>query len=367
MRISWFGLGVALFSGTTLLLALHFFGKPLRRALGNSGLLMLYLLCGARMVFPVEFALSPLPAVSLGQHLSPEGTPLWICGILFLWGCPAAVLLVVFWARYLRGVQRLSKRGRGCPVAEDVLGRIQASYSRPWKMQVLVCPEVKIPLGVGLFRKWIVLPQGDYSREELFYILRHEYTHFRKGDLWIKFLVCVFCCVFWWNPAAYLLQKDVSQLLEFRCDQAVTCELSKERKAAYLSVLLDTVKRAASEERETLSMVGTPLLFGRNGHQMAARFQAVMSHPETGKPWRKGAAFALILGAVAASLFLVGSAKGTGFQQVTAVLSGNPGAEPIWRFDSPEGTMQLPEKQAREWLESQGVEIEMETRGGGPA
>lgn len=363
MGISLLGLTAALVSGTVLVLFLHLFRKPLRRVLGNSGLLVLYLLCGARMVFPVEFALLPLPAVSLGQHFSPEGTSLWIYGILFLWSCPAAVLLVVFMTRYLRGIQRLSKLGRCCPAAEDVLGRIQASYSRPWKIQVLVCPEVKIPLGVGLFRRRIILPQEDYSQEVLFYILQHEYTHFRKGDLWIKFLVCSFCCLFWWNPAAYLLQKDVSQLLELRCDQAVTCGLSKERKAAYLSVLLGALKRAASKERGTLSMVGTPLLSGRNGRRMAARFQAVMSHPETGKPWRKGAAFALALGAVAASLFLVGSSGTEGFQQVTAVLSGQPGDETIWRFGSPEGTMQLPERQAQEWLEAQGIAIETETRG----
>ena len=361
MGVSLFGLAAALLSGTVLVLLLHLFGKPLRRTMGNSWLLALYLLCAARMVFPVKFAVSPLPAVSLERYFPQEDTSRWLYGISFLWGCPAVVLLVVFWVRYLRGVQRLSKLGRSCPVAEDVLERIQANHSRPWKIQVLVCPEVKIPLGVGLFRRRIVLPQEDYSREERFYILQHEYIHFRKGDLWIKFLVCIFCCVFWWNPAARLLQKDVSQLLELRCDQAVTRGL--EDKSAYLSVLLDAVKRASGEERSVLPPVRISLFSRAGGRQMIERFQAVMSQPETNKSWRKGAAFTLMLGAVAASLFLVGSAEGTGLKQVTAVLSGNPGAESIWRFDSPKGILQLPEQQAREWLESQGLYIETETRG----
>lgn len=67
----------------------------------------------------------------LGSIFSQGNTALWQYGILFLWGCPAVVLLVVFWVRYLRGVQRLARLAHRCPVAEDVLRRIQVSYSRP--------------------------------------------------------------------------------------------------------------------------------------------------------------------------------------------------------------------------------------------
>ena len=214
-----------------MLLILHFFWKPLNRTLGFSKLLALYLLCAARMWFPVEILASPIPEIPVVQHFSRGDGSLWLYGIFFLWGCPAAVLLAVFWVRYLRGVRNLSKLSCSCLIAEEVLSHIQKEQSGPRSIQVLSCPGVKIPVGAGLLRKRIVLPKRDYSQEELSYILQHEYTHFCNGDLWIKFITCVFRCVFWWNPAAYLFQRDVAQLLELRCDRAVTCGLSKEEKA----------------------------------------------------------------------------------------------------------------------------------------
>lgn len=363
MIVSLFGLANALLSGTTLLLLLHLFWKPVKRSLGISTLLALYLLCAARMLCPVEFTFSPIPEIPVVPQLSPGDASHWIYGIFFLWGCPAVVLLAEFWARYLRGVRNLSKRAGGrCLIAEEVLSGLQREHPGPRNIQVLLCPEVKIPLGVGLFRKRIILPQGDYSREELFYILQHEYAHFRNGDLWIKFLTCVFQCVFWWNPAVYLFQRDVAQLLELRCDQAVTCGLSKEEKVAYLSVLINAVKQVSGRKSGDLNTVGIPLLSKPGSRGMVERFQSVTAQPRPRRFWRKCLAFALILGVVTVSLFPVASSGASGFQLVTVITAKGAelGIEPIWQFDTREGTLQLPEQQAREWLESHGYEIKVE-------
>lgn len=363
MIVSLFGLASALLSGTTLLLLLRLFWEPVKRSLGISTLLILYLLCAARMVFPVEITFFSIPKISVVSQLSQGDDSLWLYGIFFLWGCPAAVLLVAFWVRYLRGVRNLSKKaGCRCRLAEEVLNDLQREYSGPRNVQVLLCPEVKIPLGAGLLRKRIVLPQRDYSQEELSYILQHEYTHFCNGDLWIKFITCVFRCVFWWNPAAYLFQRDVAQLLELRCDRAVTCGLSKEEKAAYLSVLLDAVKQAG-RKNGIPNTVGIPLFSEPSRRGMVERFQAVMAKSERRGPWRNCVAFVVVLGAVTVSLLLAASPGVSGRQPVTATTSKGSESEkePIWRFDIGEGTIQLPEQQAREWLESRGYEVELAT------
>lgn len=363
MVVSLFGLVTALLSGTILLLILHLFWKPLNQTLGFSKLLALYLLCAARMWFPVEILASPIPEIPVVQHFSRGDGSFWLYGVFFLWGCPAVVLLAVFWARYLRGVSNLSKISCSCPIAEEVLSHIQKEQSGPRSIQVLSCPGVKIPLGMGLFRKRIVLSQRDYSQEELSYILQHEYTHFCNGDLWIKFITCVFCCVFWWNPVAYLFRKDLAQLMELRCDQSVTCGLSTEGKTAYLSVLLNAVKQSG-RKTWTLNTVGIPLFSGHSSQGMVERFQAVMAKPEAVKTWRKVLASVLILGTVTTSLFLVESSGMAEFQSVTATMDESRAREieSIWMFDTPEGIIQLPEWQVREWLDSHGYhEYELKT------
>ncbi len=50
-------------------------------------------------------------------------------------------------------------------------------------VSVCICPTLDIPMGTGLFRHRICLPEHEYTQEEMNYILKHEYTHFCNRDL----------------------------------------------------------------------------------------------------------------------------------------------------------------------------------------
>lgn len=365
MSVSGWGLGMAIISGTVLILCLHLLKTHLQKYLGESGMVAAYLLCGIRMLIPVQLAVP----VAILPYKAPFAAPSenqigCLAMALILWGVVAAILLMLFGGRYLTTSRRLSRLGRENPMATAILNRLLKDHSCGGKIQVLCCPEVKIPLGVGLFRRKILLPQESYTQEELSMILCHEITHFRKGDLWIKFLVCVFCCLFWWNPAAYLLQRDVEQLLELRCDRIVTRNLTQEEKAAYLSVLLEAVKRSVGRRENTFPFLGAQL-FSTGRSAMTERFRAVMARPEP-RTWRKVWASAfLVTCLVAVSVLLAGvSCDETLSKTVITVINGAaPGEESTWAFDTGEGLVQLPEQEAQHWLESQGYEVQLETVG----
>ena len=134
---------------------------------------------------------------------------------------------------------------------------------------------VKIPMGAGIFRKSILLPEETYSDSELYYILRHEYTHFQNRDLAVKILIHIYGCVFWWNPAIYLLKRDLAQVLEIKCDLDVTARMGNRHKAEYLSTIVAMLRNAGTRRKEKAFYGATALVSKDYESEIIERFKLV--------------------------------------------------------------------------------------------
>lgn len=102
---------------------------------------------------------------------------------------------------------------------------------------------------IGYFKKYILLPLKDYSSDELDMILRHECTHIRNRDLWLKLLIHIYCCVFWWNPFSYLLKHDLDFTLEMRCDLSVTVGFDDDERERYFTTLIRNCRQKNKKEK----------------------------------------------------------------------------------------------------------------------
>ena len=54
----------------------------------------------------------------------------------------------------------------------------------------------------------------------------------------------IVCVLIWWNPAVYVIRKEVTQLIEFRCDKTLSKDFSDEEIVNYLDILLTSFERA---------------------------------------------------------------------------------------------------------------------------
>ncbi len=71
------------------------------------------------------------------------------------------------------------------------------------------------------FFRWIFLHTESHSEEELQQILVHEYTHAKQWhsiDIVLSELLCLF---FWWNPAMWLIKREIAINLEYLADNDV--------------------------------------------------------------------------------------------------------------------------------------------------
>lgn len=64
---------------------------------------------------------------------------------------------------------------------------------------------IKTPMIAGLFKTFLILPEVEMSERELKVIFKHELTHFKRRDLWVKSLMFVANAIHWFNPAVYRL------------------------------------------------------------------------------------------------------------------------------------------------------------------
>ena len=103
---------------------------------------------------------------------------------------------------------------------------------------------------IGYVKRYILLPVKDYAPDELEMILRHECTHIKNNDLWIKLLVHIYCCVFWWNPLSYLLKHDLDFTLEMRCDLSATKNFSDDEREVYFDTLKANCPKSSKQEKK---------------------------------------------------------------------------------------------------------------------
>lgn len=107
------------------------------------------------------------------------------------------------------------------------------------EVRLLVSSLVQSPMLVGFFRPTIVLPSEHLPDNDAQFILTHELTHFRRRDLWKKFLVNMIQCIHWFNPIVYLLNRDFAYWLETSCDEEVVSSLNYVQRKEYGYLLIN--------------------------------------------------------------------------------------------------------------------------------
>ena len=105
---------------------------------------------------------------------------------------------------------------------------------------------IQEPFVTNPFKPTIYLPNVDYTKEELEFILLHESQHITNRDLYTKILIQILIILYWWFPLIYVLRNIIDYILELRVDYQVTQSFEEKLKNQYLLALI-TVTQKISE------------------------------------------------------------------------------------------------------------------------
>ena len=161
-----------------------------------------------------------------------------------------------------------------------------------------VNPLISSPMLIGFFRPCIVLPASEYREEDFRYIVLHELTHYKRRDMFYKWLVQVTVCLHWFNPLVHLMSREITKACEFSCDEAVLAKTGDGSARDYGKTLLDAMA-AVGKHMETPGAV----TLSENKQLLKERLGAIMVYQKRSRTVRMAAA-ALTLGVVFGAAFL---------------------------------------------------------------
>ena len=108
---------------------------------------------------------------------------------------------------------------------------------------------VKSPLTYGVIRPVILFPSEiSLNEEEFFCIMEHEWIHIRRKDVFVKYLLCLTICIYWFHPLVWMMAVFLNRDIEFASDEEVSRTCSQHCKTAYALALI----RLAQESRQSV-------------------------------------------------------------------------------------------------------------------
>lgn len=236
-----------------------------------------------------ETAAAPMTTIDLLWSL-------WILGmVLFgLWH-------LLSYLHFQRNVFRWSRPVEKESPLAAALGQVSEAMGVGAGIRLLFNNQLQSPLMFGFFRPVLVLPRRDYQREELFFILRHELTHYKRRDIWYKALLLAANTVHWFNPVIWLMVRNADRDLEISCDAAVVAGADKETRRRYSEVILANIRR----EPLVATVLSTHFYGGKE--TMKERFANILNT-------KKRRAGVVVFAAVLLSVLLIGGLVACGAQ-----------------------------------------------------
>jgi len=91
---------------------------------------------------------------------------------------------------------------------------------------------------IGFIKPLIILPDVDFTDEELEMVVAHELIHFRRKDVWLKLVVFMAKAIHWFNPVVYFLCRHIDTLCELSCDEKVVIQMNSQERKLYGETIL---------------------------------------------------------------------------------------------------------------------------------
>lgn len=112
------------------------------------------------------------------------------------------------------------------------------------------------PMLAGFIHPTLYLPDERISRTDAAFIFRHELTHYKHGDLWLKLLLLAARCLHWFNPLVHLIARFAQEDIEAACDDAVVRGHDGAYRRAYGETILRSAIAQAQKRKALVSCFG---------------------------------------------------------------------------------------------------------------
>lgn len=207
-----------------------------------------------------------------GSKASMTQTPVNVMGaLLVIWLIAALILAVRLFGGHFLAV---GKYRQALPFTQPWLETWRTNHASFRTIHIRQTDLVGSACTYGILRPVILLPRlaSHSSREELSYILEHEYTHIKAFDILFKWGMAAALCLYWFHPLVWVMYFLSSRDLEFACDETVIRRMGSNCKKDYAYLLIHL-------EESKLKPLTLSTGFGQN--PMKERIELIMKMKKT--------------------------------------------------------------------------------------
>lgn len=135
----------------------------------------------------------------------------------------------------------------------EIVDTINAGYKKPVHFEIVHNTEINTPLIFGLWKPFIILPDLDLTKDEWYYVLYHEMSHYYFKDLWVRFICELMQALYWWNPFVYVLRRQITKVQELRVDSTVISKLNNLNKLDYMECLIRIARLHKNNQKKWIA------------------------------------------------------------------------------------------------------------------
>ncbi len=185
--------------------------------------------------------------------------------ILFvIWVIGAIIFAIKSLLTHYRFKSYLLRYSTPCDPDISELTEAVAKQMKIKKVSIVRLKGINSPMMTGLRQPMIILPECDYSGEELRLIIKHELYHFKKCDLLYK-AIFIFCkMIHWFNPVMSVIEKEMESICELACDERVVQNENKKDRKTYCQAILNSASLKDEEETTRGPILSSNFVNDRN-------------------------------------------------------------------------------------------------------
>ena len=155
-----------------------------------------------------------------------------------------------------------SRIGGYQPIADENVTRLfndcRAAFNISQPVRLIESEEVESPAVYGLWRKWLLLPDGvleRFSMAELRCVFLHELAHIKRRDLGVNWLVALLQVLHWFNPLLWVAWARMRADRELAADALALAHIHERDRAPYGETILKVLE-GLTGERALPGLVG---------------------------------------------------------------------------------------------------------------
>lgn len=119
----------------------------------------------------------------------------------------------------------------------------------PKRLRVRKTSAAVSPMVMGMIRPTLILPETALTESRLPYVLRHELVHYRRGDIFWRWLAVLATSIHWFNPVVYVAAAQMQEACEISCDWCVVRSMEQAKRDDYMRVILELLAEAMAKKQ----------------------------------------------------------------------------------------------------------------------